>query len=224
MPTQACRLCLAHLELSYQFHKTVAEAERQLLALDRQMFGRCTKIEENFQTYDPSDCVNIGESLEAIAEVETSDNLSTTGFEKVETTFTTENENVDSEGFQLCSVDEIGVSFETIAEIENSDNLSTTAFEKVETAYTTEKANVVVFVTESHDVNDSDTETRRSRSNDTKHQNVVPFHPGSTSASKIDQQSTCGSEAPKEDGNRSIADVSEIFHTQGEKGVDISEI
>lgn len=50
LPKQICASCLSKLELCYNFNETVAEAEKQLLALHEQVSGRLEETEKNRQS------------------------------------------------------------------------------------------------------------------------------------------------------------------------------
>lgn len=106
LPKQVCRCCLANLELCYQFHKTVAKAEQQLLAL-----GKLGETERNDHTSplrdtqpEPTanDCIE--DPLACCSIVETSSNNSIDIFEEVQTTSGMEKENVQLPSVKPCSV------------------------------------------------------------------------------------------------------------------------
>lgn len=109
LPKQACRLCLANVELCYRFHKTVTEAEKQLFALGRRAFGELPETEKSFQPSRPSDALcgtvehdDTEGSLEAMSISETRNCKSTTISEEVRMTNITINENIDLASSKPC--------------------------------------------------------------------------------------------------------------------------
>lgn len=92
LPKQACRLCLANLELCYQFHETVAEAEKQLLTFERLAALEFEEPERScgdFQSPNGQISFTAQDSLEGalktVAEVEASDDELKTFPEQVRT-------------------------------------------------------------------------------------------------------------------------------------------
>lgn len=51
LPKQVCWSCVQELELCYQFNKFVEEAEKKLLAIDKQSSGKFEETETNLSTF-----------------------------------------------------------------------------------------------------------------------------------------------------------------------------